>query len=40
MNDAPSRDPESIVNVCSGVRTWPSKRVSAVAATGDPESTT
>jgi hypothetical protein len=40
MNEAPSRDPESIVKVCSGVMTWPSNSVSAVAATGDPESTT
>ena len=39
MNDAPSRDPESIVNVCSFVSVPAPNRLIAVAATGDPDST-
>ena len=39
MNDAPSREPESIVNVWSFVSVPAPKRVIAVAATGEPEST-
>ena len=39
MNDAPSRDPRSIVNVCSFVSVPAPNRLIAVAATGDPDST-
>jgi hypothetical protein len=39
MNDAPRRDPESIVKVCSFVRVPAPKRLIAVAATGEPDST-
>ena len=39
MNDAPSREPESIESVSSFVIEPAPKRLIVVAATGDPEST-
>jgi hypothetical protein len=39
MNDAPRRDPDSIVKVWSFVSVPAPKRLIALAATGDPDST-
>jgi hypothetical protein len=39
MNDAPSRDPVSMVNVCSSLVAAAANSVRAAAATGDPDST-
>ena len=39
MNDAPRREPDSIVNVWSFVSVPAPNRLMAVAATGDPDST-
>ncbi len=39
MNEAPRREPDSIVNACSFVSVPAPKRLIAVAATGEPEST-
>ncbi len=39
MKDAPRRDPDSIVNVCSRVSVPAPYRLIAVAATGEPDST-
>ena len=39
MNEAPSRDPDSIVKVCSFVSVPAPKRLIAVAATGEPDRT-
>src|SRR5438093_13178012 len=39
MNEAPKRDPESTVSVCRLVRDAAPKRLIAVAAIGEPDST-
>src|SRR5437899_12267273 len=39
MNEAPSREPESIVNVCSAEVVPAPNRLIAVAATGEPDRT-